>query len=70
MLATAGSPITYAIDGEQYVAVQVGGSKHRYNDGRMLAFKLGDTSALPESSAPEVGIPEPSPLTARGAEIR
>ena len=66
----AGSPITYAIDGEQYVAVQVGGGAHRYNDGRMLAFKLGAAGALPEPVAPEVDIPEPPPLTASRQEIR
>ena len=66
----AGSPITYAIDGEQYVAVQVGGGGHRYNDGRLLAFKLGATGALPEPVAPNVDIPEPPPLTASRQEIR
>ena len=66
----AGSPITYAVDGEQYVAVQVGGGGHRYNDGRMLAFKLGADAAIPPPTAPQVEIPEPPPLTASAAEIR
>ena len=66
----AGSPITYAIDGEQYIAVQVGGGGHRYNDGRMLAFKLGAAGAIPPPMAPQVDIPEPPPLTASQAEIR
>ena len=71
----AGAPITYEIDGEQYLAVQVGGGPRRYNDGRMLAFKLGAQGQLPEPSAPQVDIPEPPPLTAtteqlaRGAEL-
>ena len=65
----AGAPITYAVDGEQYLAVQVGGGSNRYNDGRMLAFKLGATGAIPEPSAPEVDIPSLPPLTADAAGI-
>ena len=66
----AGSPITYAIDGEQYIAVQVGGGGHRYNDGRMLAFKLGADGAIPPPTRPQVDIPEPPPLTASEAEVQ
>ncbi len=59
-------PMTYAIDGEQYIAVMAGYgggghastydpkvALHTYNnDGRILVFKLG--------GAPEVPLPEPS----------
>ena len=71
----AGAPITYEIDGEQYLAVQVGGGANRFNDGRMLAFKLGAIGEIPEPLAPVVDIPEPPPLTAdadgiaRGREL-
>ncbi len=66
----AGAPITYEIDGEQYLAVQVGGGgKHRYNDGRMLAFKLGANGEIPVPSAPSVDIPEPPPLTASAEQV-
>ena len=62
---TPGAPITYAIDGEQYVAVQVGGGvRNRYNDGRLLAFKLGAAGEIPPPVAPVVDIPAPPPLTA------
>lgn len=66
----AGAPITYELDGEQYLAVQVGGGgKHRYNDGRMLAFKLGGSAEIPLPVAPAVDIPEPPPLTASAEQI-
>ena len=66
----AGAPITYEIDGEQYLAVQVGGGgKHRYNDGRMLAFKLGANGEIPVPTAPSVDIPEPPPLTASAEQV-
>ena len=67
----AGAPITYEIDGEQYLAVQVGGgARSRYNDGRMLAFKLGATGGIPEPVAPEVDIPPLPQLTASAQEVR
>ena len=65
----AGSPITYAIDGEQYLAVQVGGGANRYNDGRMLAFKLGATGEIPTPLPRQVDVPAPPPLTADAAGI-
>ena len=65
----AGSPITYESAGEQYLAVQVGGGGHRYNDGRMLAFKLGAEGEIPPPTAPQVEIPEPPPLTASADEV-
>jgi PQQ-dependent dehydrogenase (methanol/ethanol family) len=51
-----GSPVSYAVDGEQYVAVMVGTGGgdgiHRdlidyVNDGRVLAWKLGGTAPMP-----------------------
>ena len=63
-----GAPISYAIDGEQYIAVLAGGAvfpsplaaRNRYeNYGRMLAFKLGGgaTPLPPERKA--VRTPKP-----------
>ena len=69
----AGAPITYEIAGEQYLAVQVGGgasARSRYNDGRMLAFKLDAAGSIPEPVAPEVDIPQLPPLTASEEQIR
>ena len=66
----AGSPIAYELGGEQYLAVQVGGGSQRYNDGRMLAFKLGANGTLPEPAARQVAMPAPPPLTAGEEELR
>ncbi len=64
------APITYAVDGVQYVAtLATGGIRNRYNDGRLLVFKLGGDTQLPVASAPEVDIPEPPALTASAAGI-
>ena len=65
----AGAPITYEIDGEQYLAVQVGGGGNRYNDGRMLAFKLGGDALLPAPAAPAVAMPTPPALAATDEQV-
>ena len=65
----AGAPVTYEIDGEQYLAVQVGGGGNRYNDGRMLAFKLGGNAQLPAPIAPIVAIPPPPALAATAEQV-
>ncbi len=70
-------PITYSIDGEQYVAVAVGfggggaaeagiimnGWKAR-NKSRVLVYKLGGTAELPPLPADERVMPKPLPATA------
>ena len=71
------APVSYSIDGEQYVAVLAGwgGSftlftgvpRHRGNvlsHGRLLAFKLGGQATLPEPAVTYVEIPEPPPMEA------
>ena len=79
------APISYAIDGEQYVAVFAGGStrlnpdaaRNRYdNYGRILAFKLGGgPTPLPPERQPQ-HTPEPpadfmviDSAAARGASL-
>ena len=68
------APITYMVDGEQYIAinagwggalVQIGGtiSAIHHTPGRVLAFKLGGKATLPEVSS-SVKLPEPPALTA------
>ena len=47
-----------------------GGARSRYNDGRMLAFRLGAAGSIPEPVAPEVDIPPLPPLTASEEQIR
>jgi mono/diheme cytochrome c family protein len=70
------APVTYMVDGEQYVAVMagwggafalVGGAGAEFAkygpEGRLLAFKLGGGEKLPPYTPP-TRLPEPPPLTA------
>ena len=76
------APVSYAIDGEQYIAVAAGwgGSftlfsgvpRHRGNmltEGRILAFKLGGEAKLPDPAITYVNIPQPPEVVATPAEI-
>ena len=76
------APVSYAIDGEQYIAVVAnwGGSftlfsgvpRHRGNvltEGRILAFKLGGEAKLPDPAITYVNIPEPPVIEATAEEI-
>jgi quinohemoprotein ethanol dehydrogenase len=65
--AIAAGPITYRVDGEQYVAVSSGASAISFNaqarvrdNGRMLAFKLNGSGTLPADAplAPPANPPE------------
>ena len=63
----SGTPVTYEVDGEQYVAVIAAGATNPYGGSVTLgdslwAFKLGGTYRT-ESGSPEG--PEPKPLTIR-----
>lgn len=70
-------PVTYMVDGEQYVAVmagwggsfaQMGGAAASFAkygpEGRLLAYKLGGTGELPPYNLPPRRLPEPPKLTA------
>jgi mono/diheme cytochrome c family protein len=74
------APVTYAIDGEQYVSVLAGWGgafalasgvpRHRGNvlsEGRLLTFKLGAKATLPPTDVVYMEIPEP-PEMRRTAE--
>ena len=72
-------PISYEVDGEQYIAVAAGWTGAMVLMGnnvgpiytaqsRILAFKLGGTMQLPEPPAP-VTPPQPPPSTASAHEI-
>jgi mono/diheme cytochrome c family protein len=79
-----GSPITYAIDGEQYLAAAVGfgggigaeagAISHAWkakNRSRVLVYKLGGSHTLPPLSAEvEKIMPKPAPLTASADEVQ
>jgi quinohemoprotein ethanol dehydrogenase len=68
----AAAPVTYEIDGEQYVAVVAGRSNGNYyapDYSRLLVFKLGATTQLPppiEFTAPTLN---PPPSTASPEQI-
>ena len=77
------APMSYEIDGEQYVAVLVGTggalgltqgaaslkSGPVRNISRMLAFKLGGTATLPAPPPPVARAIDPPPLTATAAVV-
>jgi quinohemoprotein ethanol dehydrogenase len=56
-------PVTYEVDGEQYVAVaagsRMGGNYYAPNGSRILAFKLGGTAELPPAPAPVAQVLNP-----------
>ena len=65
-------PVSYEVDGEQYIAVLAGvGGSHgmhrdvlRYeNDGRLLAFKLGGKAEMPPVAERDPGRVEAPPLS-------
>ena len=61
--STPASPITYEIEGEQYLAVLVGRAWRREeSDGRMMVFKLGAEGEMTRELG-EAEIPQPPPLT-------
>ena len=68
--AADSAPITYQVNGVQYVAtLAAGGVRNRYNDGRLLVFKLDGELTIPVATAPDIDIPEPPPLTASTEQL-
>src|SRR5690606_13556205 len=74
----AAGPISYEIDGEQYVAVAAGRGLQPYyqpNYSRVLAFKLGGTAQLPPAAEYVAPVLDPPPSNAsaetiaRGADV-
>ncbi len=70
-------PVTYAVDGEQYVTVVAGWGGafgvasgipaqegNRIEKGRLLVYRLGGEAELPEPDVEARALPEPPPLTA------
>ncbi|QQD19170.1 PQQ-dependent dehydrogenase, methanol/ethanol family [Spongiibacter nanhainus] len=77
------APISYAVDGEQYIAVAAGwggvgalslgeiisDAKGTANNSRVLVYKLGSDKTLPASAVAERALPEPPPLDADEATL-
>ncbi len=77
-------PVTYEVDGEQYVAVMAGyggagavttgdprtmASGKYYNDGYVLAFKLDGKAPMPKVAMRNLDIPEPPVIAATPAQL-
>ena len=77
-------PVTYEVDGEQYIAVMAGyggsgalsggdprtmASGKYFNDGYVLAFKLGGNATMPKVAERNLGIPEPPVIAATQAQL-
>jgi mono/diheme cytochrome c family protein len=75
--STLAGPITYTVDGEQYVAVGAGYGSVFYlvagfaapkignpDNGRILVYKLGGSAQLPKPDLTRIDFPKPPPATA------
>ncbi len=75
-------PISYSVDGEQYIAVAAGWGgafalasgvpKHRDNvltEGRIMVFKLGGKGVLPEPNITAINLPIPPDLKATPEQV-
>ena len=84
MIGIIAPPITYAVGGEQYIAVMAGyggaggvtggdprtmASARYMNDGYVLAFKLGGKAAMPHIAEKNAQIPQPPPINATEAQL-
>ncbi|WP_235913090.1 PQQ-dependent dehydrogenase, methanol/ethanol family [Croceibacterium salegens] len=75
--APVAGPITYMVDGVQYIAINAGwGGSPVYNLGpfqtataKLLVFKLGGTATLPPMTAVKTDLPAPPPLRASEAQV-
>ena len=76
------APVTYSVDGEQYVSVLAGWGgayalasgvpRHRDNvlsEGRILTFKLGGKATLPEPDVAFIEIPEPPAIATNPQQV-
>jgi mono/diheme cytochrome c family protein len=77
------APISYSLDGVQYVAIatgwgggalptgppEEGAILHHINEGRVLAFRLGGSVDLPRSAPRDKRVPKPPPLVASAEDV-
>jgi quinohemoprotein ethanol dehydrogenase len=80
--APVAGPITYELDGQQYIAVNAGfgggaaqvergsGTELPRASARLLVFKLGGTAQLPPLKVETAAIPAPPPLRADEATVQ
>ena len=79
--ATLAGPMTYTVDGEQYVAVGAGFGSAYYlaagfavdkignpDNGRIVVYKLGGTASLPKPNLTKIVMPQP-PVAVASAEV-
>jgi quinohemoprotein ethanol dehydrogenase len=84
MIGIIAPPVTYVVDGEQYVAVMAGYggaggvtggdprtmiSARYLNEGHVLAFKLDGKATMPRIAEKNATIPEPPKSTATAAQV-
>jgi quinohemoprotein ethanol dehydrogenase len=84
MIGIIAPPVTYEVDGEQYVAVMAGYggaggvtggdprtmiSARYLNEGHVLAFKLDGKATMPRIAEKNATIPEPPKSTATAAQV-
>jgi quinohemoprotein ethanol dehydrogenase len=84
MIGIIAPPVTYEVDGEQYVAVMAGyggsgalsagdprtmATGRFENDGYVLAFKLGGNATMPRVAERNAEIPEPPAIEATEAQL-
>ena len=78
-IALMAGPVSYELDGEQYVAVVAGAGGSAglnltvldyQNAGYVIAYKLGGTAKLPEVRPPSLRAPDPPPLRADAAAVK
>ncbi len=62
-------PITYAIDGTQYLALMASADWEYEGGGKLLVFKLGGDLQLAQPGLRDHTIPEPPPLTASAEQL-
>jgi PQQ-dependent dehydrogenase (methanol/ethanol family) len=80
--ATLAGPMTYTVDGEQYVAVGAGFGSVYYlvagfavdklgtpDNGRILVYKLGGKASLPKPVLTRIVQPTPPPATAPATQV-
>ena len=62
-------PVSYEVDGEQYVAILVGANQAYEGGGKLMAFKLGAGMQLAMPALRDTTFPEPPALTGSAEDL-